>query len=86
MERAEHTIRNVQFEDGLHNLKGKLDCMGRLNDVADSLYSKLIDECDSLTSQVASGETVQRLANAFKDVVASIDDLNCHAAHAQTTV
>lgn len=47
----------------------------------------LRDECDSLRRQIfcgrlRSGKMGQRLANASKDADASIDDLNCHAAHA----
>lgn len=52
------------------------------------LFFTLFDECDLLKRQVAgggacSGEMVQNLANASKDVCASIDDLIRHAAHAQ---
>lgn len=52
---AEHTARLAQLEGGLHELKGRLDFSERCNNVADSSYSMLCDECDSIRCQIASG-------------------------------
>lgn len=55
-ERAEPTAKIAQLKDVLHELNGKLDFSERRNSFADSRYSILSDECESLKRQVASGE------------------------------
>lgn len=69
---------------------GNLDFRKRRNNVAYSWYSHslILDECDLLKYQTAGGgvcskEIIQKFANAFKNLDESIDELNCHAAHAQ---
>lgn len=62
------------------------------DNVADSRYFMLSDECYSLKFQIASGgvcneKMEKRLTNASRDVVdASVDDFNRHAAHARKVV
>lgn len=51
----------------------------------------LVDECHRLKHQIVSGsvrsgEMIQRLANASKDVDGLIDDLNSHATPTQKAV
>lgn len=54
-ERAKHTARITQLEGNLHELKSSLDFSERRRNDADSPYSMLSNECDSLKSQLASG-------------------------------
>lgn len=87
IERAGHTAPTAQGEGDLHQLKDNLKISERRNNFADSRFLMINDECDSLQRQIASdrmcsGEMLQRLVNAFKDVDASIDDLSRHAARA----
>lgn len=72
----------------LHEVKGKLDFMDCLNNVADLRYSMLSIESDSLKRQIPSGgvrseKIVQQPANASKDVDSSIDYFNRHSTCAQ---
>lgn len=88
VDREEHMARIAQSECDLHELKGNLNLSERRKYVADSRYSVQSGEFDSLKCSIANGrlcseETVQLLANAFKDVDASIDDFIRHAAHVQ---
>lgn len=55
IERAKHMARIAQLENGLHERKGKLDFLKRRNDVLNSHYSILGDECDSLKLQISNG-------------------------------
>lgn len=62
--------------------------MERRNNIENSRYSILSDECDLVKRQIAScgvcsGQMVQRLANEPKGVDALIDGLNCDAAHVE---
>lgn len=71
--RAEHLARIAYLEGDLHQVKGKLDFLKRLNTVFDSRYSMLVDKYDPFKCQigssvVCSGEIGQRLANASKYV------------------
>lgn len=65
--------------------------MDRRDNIANLWYFLLVDECDFLELQkasgrVCSGEMIQTLANASKDVDAPIYDLNRHAAHSLNAV
>lgn len=51
---AEHTAQNAQLKVDLHELEGKLDFLERLNNVTDTRYSMVGDECDFLQLQIAS--------------------------------
>lgn len=87
-ERVEHKARVAQLDGDLHKFKGKLDFLERRKNVADSRNSMLSDECNSQKRQISRGSFYKgnmalRLANGFKNVDVSIDDSNCHAAHAQ---
>lgn len=91
MDREEHTARIVQLEGEQHESAGKMAFSERRNSVADLQYSMLSDKCNSLKTQFASGGVckegmLQLLANPFKNVDASLDDFNRHAAHAQKGV
>lgn len=75
----------------MQELKGKLDFSKRHNNVADSRFSKVSNECDSLNSEIRSGgvcggERVQRLMNATNVVDATIEGLNRDGAHARKLV
>lgn len=79
------------LEGDLHELRGKLYFLESCGYDADTQFSKLNYECNLLKCQIASGgdysgEMVQRLTSACNNVDASIDYLNCHAAHAQKAV
>lgn len=66
-------------------------CLDGRNHVADLQYSITVDESSSLNYQIisrviCSGEIEERFANAFRDVKASVDDLNRHAERAQKAI
>lgn len=89
--RDEYIAWVARLEGGVHELKGKLEFIERHNSAAGSRDSLLVDDCSSFKLHITSGEVccgaiVQRLAIDFKDVDASINGLNCHAAHAQKAV
>lgn len=90
-ERAECTARKAQVKGGAHGLKDKSEVLEGFNNVADFLFSLLVDECNYLKRPVASngfysGEMVPWLANVSKDFNASTRDMNCHAAQSQKSM
>lgn len=83
---AERTARIAQLDGDIHELERILGVIEHRNIVVDLQYFMLSDECVLPKHQSASGgmcseEMVQGVANAIKNVVTSITDLNRHAAH-----
>lgn len=65
--------------------------MERRNNVTDSRYLLLSNECNLLKGQIASGGVCsgvmeQRLENASKEVDVSINDFNRHTTHSRKAV
>lgn len=91
IESIKHTAENGQWRVKVHELKKRLHFPSRRNIVADSLYSVVFEECDSLKHQVANERVcgvkmVQRLANGSRNVDVSSDDSNLHAVHAKKAI